>query len=553
MLDLYFLTSNRVKLEHLSFLLKDESVHLQPPPEYGKPYHEPRILDREQLLRRSVESANSRLFRKNVDEYSFSYDLFKILEGEDEAEHPNVADLMQDKFFIIEDTSVIIEALSLESEVPGVDVKYWMRTTSFSELDRTLKLHGNNRGVQVRSDIVLYIPKKFRLDLDGNYIVFTGVTHGRVADEEVDLETNPLYPWLDDKTFNKWFVPTGANDVLSKLPIDESLRFDFRQRAVAEMLDFLNARNLLDGQKCDQLSLGFQRSLFEEPDLIICGPTCSGKSTISEHIAENYGYFHIEASDYMHLLYYRRFISSVDKGDIHNFASILLQEKPEVVANEIKKERSGLGHRRYVVSGFRSASELKPFEDEIRAGVIKLVYLKANRGLRFQRNKLRARSDVLETYNEFVSRDKLQFGMGLSKLENDPRVTIFLNEDNLYEFKRDFVKEFLMYCPRISKYKSVSELRIGGSLEDSIICALFINQQDSNFYTTTEINRFINKSIVRTKRGAPIVTHKDNVSRYFNMGFYPYFRIKIEDEKRKYRLSATGLSKAREILRLSKV
>ncbi|WP_373001723.1 non-canonical purine NTP pyrophosphatase [Marinobacter sp.] len=553
MLDLYFLTTNRVKFEHLSFLLKDQPVRLQPPPEYGKPYHEPRIFDRDQLLKKSVESANSRLFRKGFDDDSASGDLFRILGGEYSIEDPDIADLMQDRFFIIEDTSVRIEALSYESEFPGVDVKYWMRSTSFTDLDRQLKGFGNNRDVEVRSDIVLYIPKRFRSHVDNNYIVFTGVTQGRVVTEELDFETNPLYPWLDNKTFNKWFVPSGAKDIFSRLPIVEALEYDFRQIAIEKMLSFLYERNLLDRPKPKIDNLGYQESLFGEPDFIVCGPTCSGKSTISEYLAEKYGYFHIEASDYMHLLYYRRFVSYTDKNEIHNFAKSLLEQKPEIVANEIKKERNNLGSRRYVISGFRSPAELRPFQNEIRAGVIKLVYLKSARKIRFERNKSRARADALETYHDFLERDALQFEMGLRDLEKDRRAHLVFNELSLEEFKLQFVKGFLEDCPEVSKYDSVSELVIVGSLEDSIICSLFINQQDFEFYTTTEITRFVNRTVVRTKKGEKITTHKDNVSRYFNMGFYPYFRISMDNGKRKYRLSATGLSKAREILRLSKV
>ena len=43
--------------------------------------------------------------------------------------------------------------------------------------------------------------------------------------------------------------------------------------------------------------------------------------------------------------------------------------------------------------------------------------------------------------------------------------------------------------------------------------------------------------------------HKDNVSRYFNQRFYPYYEI-IENNKRlKYKLSPTGYSKAYSIIK----
>ncbi|PFG11401.1 non-canonical purine NTP pyrophosphatase [Marinobacter sp. LV10MA510-1] len=552
MLDLYFLTTNRVKFAHLSYMLRSEAVRLKPSPDYGRPYHEPRIFDREKLLRKSIESANTRMFRREPGENSIGDDLFEVIEDNELELRRNIADIMQDRFFIIEDTSVIIEALSKEHEVPGVDVKYWMRATSFAQLDKQLRENGNNRKVTVRSDIVLYIPRKFRSKIEENYKVFTGVAFGSVVDRESLFETNSLYPWLDNKTFNKWFVPDGVDSIFSTLSIDEALKFDFRRSAIDEMLDFLYKIKILEQKKPKPTNTAFQESLFGESDLIICGPTCSGKSTVSEYLAENYGYFHIEASDYMHLLYYQQFSDISSLTGIHSFAKKVLDEKPEVVASEIKKERNSFGHKRYVISGFRSPAELIPFENEIKAGVVNLVYLNSSRELRFARNRTRARVDSLENYADFVSRDDMQLEMGLSELKIDTRGTKFLNESSLQVFKNDFVEMFLEHTPKVSLFKSVGELVIGASLENAIICALFINQKDSTYYTTTQISKFINNSVSRSKGGSLIMTHKDNVSRYFNMGFYPYFRISAESSKKRYRLSATGLSKAREIMRLLK-
>lgn len=88
-----------------------------------------------------------------------------------------------------------------------------MRETSFSDLDNRLKTLGNNRKVIVRSDIVLYLPPNLRSAPDETYRIFVGKSEGTIVDTEVPFETNKLYPWLDNKTFNKWFVPKGAKNL----------------------------------------------------------------------------------------------------------------------------------------------------------------------------------------------------------------------------------------------------------------------------------------------------------------------------------------------------
>jgi len=48
------------------------------------------------------------------------------------------------------------------------------------------------------------------------------------------------------------------------------------------------------------------------------------------------------------------------------------------------------------------------------------------------------------------------------------------------------------------------------------------------------------------------IKSKNNVSRYFNQRFYPYFDIKLVDGKKKYRLSNTGYGMARLLVPMKK-
>src|SRR5690554_4030689 len=108
MLEIVFLTTNRVKFEHLSFLIRSVNINLLVPPDYGKPYHEPRIGDREQLLKESIESANEKLYKGTFEYQLNSSEFFPDIDAQ-RLTRRDLARMRQEKFFIIEDTSVIID------------------------------------------------------------------------------------------------------------------------------------------------------------------------------------------------------------------------------------------------------------------------------------------------------------------------------------------------------------------------------------------------------------------------------------------------------------
>lgn len=550
MLEIVFLTSNRVKFEHLCYLARGFNIKFLTPPDYGKPYHEPRIYDRDRLLRESIESANEKLYKKNLEDRLDATSSLPNFINREKVTRREMAKIYQEKFFIIEDTSVIVNALSDKVEVPGVDVKYWMRGMSFGSLDRMLNERGGDRSVRVRSDLVLYIPEKFRDKSGDVYKVFTGCSNGVVVSEEPSVETNALYPWLDNKTFNKWFVPEGANDVLSNLEIDVATRFDFRAKAFEALNEYLTSKNLVAKIQPESSDLvDYQFSLFGENSFIICGPTCSGKSTIAEYLVKKYGYFHIEASDFMHVLYYKRSPKGSPAHDIHDFAKKVLENEPEAVASEVKEFIARFSIQRYVISGFRSPKELRPFIREINKGFAHLIYLDADQYLRFDRNVKRARPDAVSSMVDFIYRDSLQQSMGLSDFSSLRCSRYFENNGSISIFHTNFAREFLFNALEVSfvyDIRSGSELE--ANLEDCILLALYRVRESTDYFTTTQVASLINQSFKRIKSGRGISTHKDNVSRYFNMNLHPYYRIKAESGKNMYRLSATGASRARQLI-----
>ena len=254
MFEIYFITSNRTKLAHVKYLAKeyDVVIYQHQKKYYGVGYKEPRISNRDKLLRESIEDAIKR-WQKNIS-------------------NPNKT------FFFIEDTSVIIDSLSENKEYPGVNIKFWMEKNSFATVDTMLKMKGNNRRVMVRSDILLYIPGYFRNTKREKYIVFTSSMSGTITNKEYKFRTNPVYPWLDNKSFNKWFIPDGCNKPISILPISIADIYDFRNDACKKMLGYLESRNIIykKAERYKQEIFSFTNNFI----YLICGLPCARKNYI---------------------------------------------------------------------------------------------------------------------------------------------------------------------------------------------------------------------------------------------------------------------------------
>jgi len=512
MVEIVFFTSSPIKLAHARYLCRDYAVRIVGFREktFGANYEEPRIYDRAELIERSYQDALQRW--KN----------FVSKDGH--------------KLFFIEDTSVIIEALSKEREVPGLDVKYWMKETQFAQLDETLRNMGNDRRCRVRSDLVLHLPPELRpKDSKDSYRIFTSFSFGNVIEYERDFETNLLYPWLDNKTFNKWFVPDGGQGPISLLPIEEADKHDFRARAFREMLGFLENRSEIRKRQTapKQYQLEAAAPLF-----VICGPSCAGKTTLAEHLADSYGYYHIEASDFMYRSYYQRHgvSSTVPIGD---FAEQALQDQPEIVAEQVLEDIRFNRPVATVITGFRSPKELIWFYEHYDCHQpIVPVYIDAKPKIRFERSCLRGREATQDTWERFECRDLQQFSMGLGELAKTIQSDSIINEASTATFFNEFAARYLSEWPFPEGIK-MNPLT-AGDLEKLILTALLNQWSDRNYFTTTEIAHLINRDQPADRQRS-----KNNVSRYFNQRFYPYYEIKLIDGKRKYRLSNTGLGKAK--------
>ena len=511
MIELVFFTSSRVKLEHARHLCRKYAVKLTGFREktYGANYNEPRIYDRSQLIEESYQDA---LMRWN-----------KATSG--------------NGFFILEDTSVVIDALSSKRETPGLDIKYWMQDIDFKALDTELKALGNSRRVTVRSDLILHLPEELQNKEEKSYLQFTSSISGNVVSKEQSFETNALYPWLDNKTFNKWFVPDGFKKPVSMLPIAKADAHDFRAQAFKDMLEYLERHQKIHAniETSKQTNFDFDAKLF-----VICGPTCAGKTTLAEYLATKYTYWHIEASDFMRLSYYQRHGVS-ENLDIGAFAAQVLEDKPEIVAEQILNFIAQLKTIPVIITGFRSPLELEWFRKNYSGNfLVELVLVEAEPEIRYLRSVDRQRESDSESKEVFLQRDNQQAAMGLAEFKLAYPDNTITNNSTLDNYFDSFEQRHHNSFVKFEIDSKTSKTLCLGKLEKKILFALAEHKESKHFFTTTEIAGLINQNVANAKP-----TSKNNVSRYFTQTFHPYYEIKVIDGKRKYRLSNTGLSCAR--------
>ncbi len=527
MKELTFFTSNSTKLAHARYIAESYPVRIKGFRQrtYHANYNEPRVSSRNELLQASYQSA-----LRQCEKAGLSTD-----------SHP----------FILEDTSVKIDALSHdEAEVPGVDIKYWMEGQTLSKVDALLKAQMNRRTATVRSDVLLHIPRSLRSSwqIDDEYIVFVGQQAGSIADTEANFEANLVYPWLDNVSFNKWFIPEGLAEPFGALQIDVADLVDFRRKAFEQLFNFLMSRRyLIVDQK--QLAFGLER----KSSLILSGYTCAGKTTASQHLARKFGYLHVEASDFMYLSYYYRhgYRGDISIGD---FAEHALAQKPNIAAEKVAEYISDNIDSPVVVSGFRSPREIEHLEQALSplGKNFSVVFVDSDQLTRFERLRARMRPGDDISLEQFSSRDEQQRRMGLDEIKEASGTYHLENDDSLENYSEAMdayvgptFQDEIDVLAALGQARDVSDV----GLEDAILIALlgaWTSDETHPFFSTTQVARMIKETFVKV---AP--KHKDNVSRYFNQDFYAYYEIAGErlQTKRRYRLSNTGYGKAIRSLR----
>lgn len=548
MIKLFFLSSNLTKIAHFEYLLREHPIILMPPPNYGRPYYEPRIDDRDKLLKASIQSANLKLAKgSSGNDKTLQPDMAFNTEKENTSLLARYASKHQHRIFFIEDTSIAIEALSKDREFPGVNVKYWMRETTFADLDRQLKSLGNNRKVTVRSDIVLYLPPHLRDTPEETYKVFVGEVDGSIVDEEISFNTNKIYPWLDNKTFNKWFVPKGVKKPISQLSISSSLKYDFRNLALYKLISFLKSKDLLDTKKSQTKPL--QGELFPRRNYIICGATCAGKTVLASALTRLHAYQHIEASDFMRCALYSRH-GYTTKMKIQDFALDALVKDPGIVARQISSYVKDMPTTGLVITGFRSPQEIEILAEELSGLTINTLYIDSSLETRYQRSLRRNRADAPTNFHEFRKKNDAQNAMGLDAIRKSSR--IILNEKNIFSYIRGSLRLLTDDSHLIPFNCDIPKTREFLPLEQALLISMLVDHSKELLpLTTTQIAKNANLNIpeLRMKGEKHVPMDKNNVSRFFYQRFSPNFEAINHNEKLRFRLSHTGISAAISLLR----
>ena len=528
MLELTFLTSNIVKLEHASYIADQLPIRVVGFRQrtYHATYFEPRVSSRKELLEKSYRNALEQCRRAGIS--------------------------TRNQFFILEDTSVRVDALSTQGrDFPGLEIKYWMEKTSFSELDSALRLAGNDRSAQVRSDVLMHVPDAYRsvLKVKDKYLIFTGKQTGHVVESEIDFESNLVFPWLDNRTFNKWFCPKGFELPLGALEISEADGVDFRGKAFEKMFSFLYSCGLVA-----EIPLQMNLSLSDNIDFILCGYTCAGKTTASQHLAREYGYLHIEASDFMHLNYFYRhgYQRNIPIG---YFAEQALVQLPHIVAEKVAEYILEEEPGPIVASGFRSIVEVDWLLDKLAflGRRFEVVFIDSEPGNRFDRIRARNRVGDGISFSEFEEKDDQQGRMGLRGIRESDSVTVWTNDGGLDAYLQ-FVGSRVMGRDKESRELDASVSALSAiddvKLEDSILVGLlsvWTTDETREYFSTSEIAAIINSKIFPNIRPK----HRENVHRYFNQDFYVYYEIDSRNpgRVRVYRLSNTGYGRALRAVR----
>ena len=523
MLDLTFLTSNTIKLAHARYIAHRLPIKIIGFRQrtYHASYFEPRVTSRSELLEKSYGNALDQCRKAGIP--------------------------TQHQFFLLEDTSVRIDALSTsDNDVPGLDVKYWMEKISFAELDDALQLLGNDRRAQVRSDVLLHIPKLYRsvLGVTDDYCIFTGKQDGYVIDAEFDFESNIVFPWLNNQTFNKWFCPGDFKLPLGALDIGAADQVDFRRKAFEKVFTFLYG-----GRLFDETPIQMTLPLDDDVNFILCGYTGAGKTTASQHLARMYRYLHIEASDFMHLSYYYRH-GYQPNVPISDFAERALVEIPHIVSEKVAEFILEEKSVPVVVSGFRSLCEVDWLLDNLKftGKRFRVIFIEAEQETRFNRTTSRNRMDDGMSFNEFRTKDDQQRRMGLVDIREADGVEKWSNNRSLdayLDLVESQVEDNNFVAKRIDIEIDRLEVLENVKLEDAILIALlsvWTTEETRAYLSTLEIARIINGQIfphIHPK-------HRENVHRYFNQDFYAYYEIGTRNrgKARVYRLSNTGYGRA---------
>ena len=199
---------------------------------------------------------------------------------------------------------------------------------------------------------------------------------------------------------------------------EERILITFKQ-----MCDFLVEKGVIKERRY----VDHQTHLQFYDSFVVCGRTCAGKSTVGKYLVDKYGYYHIEASEFMtqRLLETQGTMSNVDK---HEFASEVLKVDPMFVVNRIVDylHENGIIDR-FIITGFRTLAEVEAFKRTFHGSRVNFVYLNSNYEERCKRWMRRHREVDHYTEDRFKAIDEVQDNMGVGDIMEMKEIQILDN------------------------------------------------------------------------------------------------------------------------------
>ncbi len=231
------------------------------------------------------------------------------------------------------------------------------------------------------------------------------------------------------------------------MSLDESWRYDFRSKALQQLLDRLEeyaaALNLpTHAASRRTVHVGRARVLrlfgVEAPKIVVIGPTCAGKTTFGLQAAtppsetDRSAISHIEASDV---------VRAFNGGPHESESALAFAQRilgaygADVVARRIVDEYFGDSlEEGFVVTGFRTIQELLYLREQFET--LRVLYLDAPLRVRYDRFRARARSDAPLSLEEFRQGDEDQAHFGLLSVGPQLADMLLRNDQNMKTYRK---------------------------------------------------------------------------------------------------------------------
>ena len=269
-------------------------------------------------------------------------------------------------------------------------------------------------------------------------------------------------------TFNGWIIPDGSTKRLGEMEFEESLDYDFRAKALKDLLatleNFNAAINLRPSFYTTRRSIDLQPgqlSLIPEPSktvVLVVGARCSGKTTFSDYMANYESVRVYEASTVLRGIAEEAGVIPSNSDE----ALVFLREVGwDSVARKIAEYIEKDDARVSVVTGLRTPEELLLLKRRFPAA--RIVLIEADQRIRFERHIRRARDRTLATIKAFAQEDEKQKEFGTLRIASDIAEIIIVNDGTLDQYCKRIEEalDLTSVTPeslRLQSSKSLSEL-----------------------------------------------------------------------------------------------